>query len=110
MWSDQKKKKSPRQRKRNLERQELFNLKNVQNDNVDTDKHKLLMRDSTTQTEDEKPIELIDTEAQTDDHLRDNFEEHMQQKHTKHTCVRCSAKLESKDMLDAHFRAKHKAF
>ena len=40
----------------------------------------------------------------------DKFEEHMQQKHTDHVCVRCSVKVKGKEMLDAHFRANHKAF
>ena len=38
------------------------------------------------------------------------FEKHMQQKHNKHLCVCCNAKLEGKENLDLHFRAKHRAF
>ena len=38
------------------------------------------------------------------------FENHMKQKHMKHVCVRCKAKLKGKINLDAHFRAKHRAF
>ena len=38
------------------------------------------------------------------------FETHMKQNHMKHVCVRCKAKLKGKINLDAHFRAKHRAF
>ena len=40
----------------------------------------------------------------------EQFENHMKQKHIKHKCVRCNKKVEGKDNLDEHFRAKHRAF
>ena len=40
----------------------------------------------------------------------EQFENHMKQKHIKHTCVRCNHKVEGKDNLDKHFKAKHRAF
>ena len=38
------------------------------------------------------------------------FENHMKQKLLKHICIGCNAKLEGKINLDAHFRARHRAF
>ena len=40
----------------------------------------------------------------------ETFENHMKMKHMIHVCVRCNARLEGKISLDAHFRAKHRAF
>ena len=40
----------------------------------------------------------------------ETFEHHMKLKHMIHACVRCNERLEGKNNLDAHFRAKHRAF
>ena len=38
------------------------------------------------------------------------FENHLQQKHNKHICVRCNERIEGKENLDFHFSSKHRAF
>ena len=38
------------------------------------------------------------------------FEDHTQKTHEIHGCVQCNGKLEGKNNLDAHFRAKQRAF
>ena len=40
----------------------------------------------------------------------DEFEYHMELKHNNHDCVRCAAQFDGKDNLDAHYKAKHRAF
>ena len=40
----------------------------------------------------------------------ERFEHHMKQKHIKHTCVWCNAKLDVKENLNLTFYSKYRAF
>ena len=66
-WSDLKKKQSPSQRKRNAERQDIYDLKNIQKDKIVETKNeqKTAMKDSTAQTEVAKTVEVDNKEVQT---------------------------------------------
>ena len=40
----------------------------------------------------------------------DQLKYHMEMKHNKHVCVKCTSTLEGRENLRAHFREKHPAF